>query len=106
SLGEAARRGEKVFRGATAGCARCHPAPTFSDGRTHDVGTGERGDIYRGYNPPSLRGLHRRILLLHDGRARTLENLLEGHHAPERVTRRGKLSERDQADLVAYLRSL
>jgi len=105
-LTEAAQRGEQVFRSLKAGCARCHPAPNYTDGRTHHVGTGERGDVFPGYNPPSLRGVHRRVLLLHDGRSKTLEDLLQGPHAPERVTARGKLEPAELADLIAFLRSL
>lgn len=103
---EAIRRGETVFRGPVAGCSRCHPTPTFSDGKVHDVGTGRANDAYRGFNPPSLRGVHRRVTLLHDGRSPGLEELLRGPHAPERVTGRGSLSARELADLLAYLRSL
>src|SRR5262249_38272017 len=62
---------------------------------------GEAGDVYRGYNPPSLRGVHRRVLLLHDGRAKSLEQLLDGPHAPQRVTQRGKLTDQERADLLA-----
>jgi cytochrome c peroxidase len=106
SLTEAARRGEAVFRGEKAGCARCHSGDYFTDGKLHDVGTGERGDVYKGYNPPSLRGVHDRLLLLHDGRARSLEEVLTGPHDPDRVTGKGKLTEGELRDLLAYLRSL
>jgi YVTN family beta-propeller protein len=106
TLTEAARRGEKIFRGPVAGCARCHSGPYFTDGKVHDVGTGERTDRYRGYNPPSLLGVYDRVLYLHDGRARTLEEVLRGPHNPERVTGRGKLSEAELSDLLAYVKSL
>ncbi len=46
------------------------------------------------------------MLLLHDGRSKTLEALLRGPHAAEKVTRKGKLTEEELADLIAYLRSL
>src|SRR5262249_2959102 len=64
-LTEAARRGEAVFRGEKAGCARCHSGKFFTDGKVHEVGTGERGDVYKGYNPPSLLGVHDRVSYLH-----------------------------------------
>jgi YVTN family beta-propeller protein len=102
-LSEQAARGEKVFAGEKAGCARCHPAPWFSDGKTHSVGTNDRGDVFTGYDTPSLKGVFRRVLLLHDGRAKSLEQLLRGPHAPEKVTRKGKLTEAELADLIAYL---
>ena len=105
-LSEGARRGEKVFKSEAAGCVRCHPGPTFTDGKTHDVGTSSSGDYYRGYNPPSLVGVHDRPLLLHDGRSRTLEQVLTGPHAPDKVTSRGTLSEAELKDLIEYLKSL
>jgi cytochrome c553 len=103
---EEARRGERVFRGAKAGCARCHPPPYFTDGRVHDVGLGSRGDVYKGFKPPSLRGVYDRVLYLHDGRAGSLEEVLRGPHDPARVTGRGRLSEAEMKDLLEYLRAL
>jgi YVTN family beta-propeller protein len=105
-LSTAAARGETVFQSEKAGCAQCHPAPHFTDGKTHDVGLGAPGDAYRGYNAPSLRGVYDRVILLHDGRARSLEEVLSGPHEPSRVTGLGKLSADDVRDLLAYLRSL
>jgi cytochrome c peroxidase len=106
SLSAAARRGEAVFRGEKGGCARCHGGPYLTDGKVHDVGTGEAGDVYKGYNPPSLIGTYDRPKYLHDGRAKSLEELLTGPHSPEAVTGKGELTAEEVADLVAYLRSL
>jgi YVTN family beta-propeller protein len=105
TLTESARRGEELFHGR-AGCSRCHPAPLFTDGRIHDVGTGSRDDVYKGYNPPSLLGVFDRSMYLHDGRAQTLEDLLRGPHNPARVAGRGELTDQELRDLIAYLRSL
>lgn len=106
ALSEAARRGEQVFRGEKASCARCHGGPHFTDGRVHDVGTGAPNDAYRGYNPPSLAGTYDRVRYLHDGRVQTLEELLTGPHNPAAVTGRGELSRQELDDLMEYLRSL
>jgi cytochrome c peroxidase len=105
-LSAAAARGEKVFQSEKAGCANCHPAPHFTDGKTHDVGLGARDDAYRGYNPPSLRSVYDRAIFLHDGRSRNLEDVLKGPHNPSRVTGLGELSADEMQDLLAYLRSL
>jgi len=102
----AATRGATVFQSAKAGCAQCHPAPQFTDGQTHDVGLGAATDAYAGFNSPSLRGVYDRVLLLHDGRSRSLEDLLTGPHNPARVTGQGELSGEELQDLLAYLRSL
>ncbi|MGD9646743.1 MAG: beta-propeller fold lactonase family protein [Pirellulales bacterium] len=99
-------RGQEVFNSARAGCANCHPAPHFTDGLTHDVGLGKRTDVYDGFNTPSLRGVTDRVLLLHAGQARSLDELLTGPHNPAQVTGQGELSDEERQALVAYLRSL
>ncbi len=106
SLTESAQRGAKVFRSTKAGCARCHSGPYFTDNRNHDVGLGTRRDVYKGYNTPSLLGIHDRINYLHDGRAKTLEEVLKGAHNPDRVTGRGELTEGEVRDLSEYLKAL
>lgn len=106
SLSDAAQRGQAVFVGETAGCASCHSGPQFTDGQIHDVGTGGQSDRYPGYNTPSLRGVYGKVLLLHDGRCTSLDDLLTGPHNPQRVTGLGELTERQRADLIAYLRAL
>ncbi|MFN4261456.1 MAG: beta-propeller fold lactonase family protein [Gemmataceae bacterium] len=102
----AMERGEQVFRGSKADCIRCHSGPYFTDGKIHDVGTGTRGDAYRGFNTPSLLGIYDRTRYLHDGRAKSLEELLRGPHNPKDVTGRGELTDEELSDLLAYLRSL
>jgi YVTN family beta-propeller protein len=77
-LSDAAKRGEAVFNGHKAACSRCHSAPYYTDGKVHEVGTGEKGDVYKGFNPPSLVGLYDRPMFLHDGRCKSLEQLLTG----------------------------
>jgi YVTN family beta-propeller protein len=105
-LTEAARRGETVFRSAKAACSSCHGGPEFTDGRIHDVGLNERGDVYKGHNPPSLRGVYDKAPYLHDGRAPTLRDALTRDHSAEAVTGLGSLSETELNDLIAYLNSL
>jgi cytochrome c peroxidase len=105
-LSKSATRGEAVFRSDKAGCAKCHPAPHFTDGMTHDVGLGSPDDIYEEHNTPSLRGLYDRPFFLHDGRSHSLEEVLIGPHNPARVTGLGELSAEELQDLLAYLESL
>jgi cytochrome c peroxidase len=105
-LSEAAARGEAVFRSEKAGCARCHPAPHFTDAQTHDVGLGSPNDAYPEYSAPSLRGVYDRVLFLHDGTVRSLEEVLTGRHNPSRVTGMGDLSTDELQDLLKYLESL
>lgn len=105
-LSDSAQRGEQVFRGDKANCIRCHSGKYFTDGRIHEVGSGDRGDVYRGYNPPSLLGIYDRILYMHDGRTRSLEEVLQKHHNPANVTGRGELTPQEMSDLLAFVRSL
>jgi cytochrome c peroxidase len=103
---EAEKRGREVFLGEKAGCASCHAGELMTDGRIHDVGTGKPDDQYKGYNTPSLVGVGRKVLLLHDGRAKDLQSLLAGPHRPDQVVGRGELSKEELADLIAYLKTL
>lgn len=103
---EAVRRGQALFISERAGCAGCHSGPRFTDGEVHDVGTGGPNDVYQGYNTPSLLGVGKRVRLLHDGRARSLEQALTGAHSPDKVSGKAPFTAEELGDLVAYLRSL
>jgi YVTN family beta-propeller protein len=106
SLSQAAQRGETVYRSAKAACNDCHGGPELTDGKIHVVGLEEPGDVYHGYNPPSLRGVYDKDPYLHDGRAPTLREMLTGPHDPETVTGLGALSDDEVNDLIAYLKAL
>ena len=106
SLTDAANRGKAVFESAKAGCASCHRPPYFTDGKVHDVGLGSHEDRYDGFNTPTLLGVYRKVRFLHDGRAKSLEEVLTGDHAPEKVAGENPLSPRELADLIEYLKSL
>ena len=99
---EAAARGEALFHDPKSGCAECHPAPTYTDRRRHDVGTGAGALERKGssFDTPSLRGVFDTAPYLHDGSASTLRSA---------VTRHGNgplLSPAELDDLVAFLQSL
>jgi YVTN family beta-propeller protein len=105
-LTPAAQRGQEVFRSPKAACNTCHGGPELTDGKIHEVGLEERDDAYRGYNPPSLRGVYDKDPYLHDGRAKTLREALSGPHSADDVTALGELSEQELEDLIAFLKSL
>lgn len=106
SLSEAAERGRQIFLSEKAGCSRCHRGPLLTDGEIHDVGLGSEKDRYTGYNTPMLAGLYRKVRYLHDGRAKSLEQVLGEYHAPENVTGNGALTEDERRDLIEYLKTL
>lgn len=101
-----ARRGEALFRSSRIGCASCHGSPEFNDTKVTDVGLLEVGDVYKGHNPPSLRGVYDKDPYLHDGRAKTLRDVLTGPHGPESLVGGEPLTPTELDDLIAYLKSL
>ncbi len=106
SISEAAKRGEVVYRSEKAGCVTCHGGSELTDGKIHDLDLGERGDVYKGHNPPSLRGVYDKDPYMHDGRAKDLREVLTKWHNPEEVTGLGSLDEAELADLLEYLKTL
>jgi YVTN family beta-propeller protein len=105
-LSPAAQRGQDVYRSPKGACNTCHGGPELTDGKIHEVGLEEADDAYRGYNPPSLRGLYDKDPYLHDGRVKNLREVLTGLHSAEKVTGLDELSSQEIDDLTAYLLSL
>ena len=72
-LSPAARRGKKLFEDPQVGCAGCHPAPLFTDQKSHRVGTetavDRPGDQF---DTPSLIECWRTAPYLHDGSAASI----------------------------------
>ena len=100
-------RGRDLFYGERAGCSSCHQGSQLTDGQVHDVGTGHRRDQYDGFNTPSLKGVYQKVVLMHHGKADSLETLLRGLHAPEQVAGAGPpLTDQELADLIAFLKTL
>jgi cytochrome c peroxidase len=69
------------------------------------VKVGSDGGPHALWNPPTLRGLWDRGPYLHDGRAKTLQELLEFHHLPEKLGGE-RLTPNERDDLIAFLKSL
>lgn len=105
TLSPAAQRGKTLFTSKKGSCIDCHNGPLHSDQQIHDLGMGSTADAYRGYNTPSLRGVFRKVELLHDGRASNLLEVLSGDHAPEKVHGQA-LSKDETLDLIEYLKTL
>jgi cytochrome c peroxidase len=103
-LSDAAKRGQAVFEGK-AKCARCHQPPEYTSELNHDVKLEADGSPFKRWSPPTLRGVWDRGPFLHDGRARTLDELLQGPHSPEKLGG-ARLSADERRDLIAFLNSL
>jgi cytochrome c peroxidase len=102
---EAVRRGQALFQ--DRGCATCHVEPTYTVDEVMKVGLESPDDVFKkGFNPPSLRGVTKRGPWLHDGRAKTLEEVFLQHHRPSKLSGRPDLTAPELGELLAFLRSL
>lgn len=97
-------RGAALFTDK-ARCARCHRAPLYTSPDVYDVKLDAAGSSYQGFNPPSLLGLSDRGPFLHDGRAKTLDEVLRTWHTPRHIGG-AVLTDEEERDLLTFLRSL
>lgn len=113
-LSAEAERGKKLFFDKTVACATCHSGPYYTDSRlqkpflVHDVGTGDdpREKMGPEYDTPTLLGVYRNPPYLHDGRAKTLMDVLTTANPRDKHGKTSHLSKEQLADLVALLNSL
>jgi YVTN family beta-propeller protein len=101
---DAVRRGEAVFKAKA--CDACHAGPAYTSNEAVLTGLEEADDVFKGFNPPTLRGVAKRGPWLHDGRARTLDAVLREHHRPLKLSGKPDLTPEELSDLLAFLRSL
>jgi cytochrome c peroxidase len=92
-------RGRAVFHARK--CAECHAPPQYTTGESYDVDLADEVG-HRRFNPPSLRGVGQRAPLLHDGRARTLDEVFRRYGHPRNST----LFDAEVDALVAFLETL
>jgi len=105
SLTEAAERGKKLFEGK-AGCVDCHPPPLFTDKKAYNVGTAYDLDHEKIFDTPTLVECYRTAPYLHSGKAVDLKDVLTTFNKEDKHGKTSNLSEKEIADLVAYLKSL
>ncbi|MCU0961469.1 MAG: hypothetical protein MUF48_15340 [Pirellulaceae bacterium] len=105
-LSDAAQRGRRLFESEAVGCHRCHPAPLYTDCRTHSIGTAQSPRFNNRYDTPTLVEVWRTAPYLHDGRYRTVYELLhEGRHGLAAKAAE-TLTEDDLRDLAAFVLAL
>lgn len=125
ALSEAAERGRKLFFSPKSQCSACHAGPNFSDSNFHslelgkkekskDIGraaiTKQEGDKYA-FKTPTLRDIHTSAPYMHDGRFKTLEEVVEFYAKLGEIdTDNGeilgtplKLTAQDKKDIVTFL---
>lgn len=106
-LGEnaaAVARGEVIFNRSR--CQACHIAPTYVDGRKHDLGLREDFELRSRFYTPSLREVYRTAPYLHHGFADTLEEIFTKYNPENKHGLTAGLTQSQIADLVAYLKTL
>src|SRR5262249_13510274 len=99
-------RGRELFESAETSCSTCHDAGhAYADGQRHQVAVEREAPTKsEGFDTPSLRCVAGTAPYFHDGRYKTLDEvLIAPDHAMGESTR---LSRQDRAALVAYLETL
>jgi mono/diheme cytochrome c family protein len=105
-LSPAAERGKQLFDSNRVGCFKCHPAPLYTDMKSHDVGSRSRYELVDRFDTPTLIEVWRTAPYLHDGRYLTIKELLvEGQHGSQRGHVED-LTDPEVDDLVEFVLSL
>lgn len=122
ALTPAQKRGLMLFTGK-ADCTMCHRGPNFADDQFHALGirgddtgrfkvTGAEADRYA-FKTPTLRNVTETAPYMHDGSLATLRDVIDfydnagGYQQPKSMLLRPlNLTEKEKADLVAFLESL
>ena len=124
AISASAKRGFELFNGK-GNCDVCHSGWRFTDDSFHDIGiTGDdrgRGALLPdievlnfAFKTPTLRNVDRRAPYMHDGSKGTLEEVIAFYNRGGDVGRPSlseeirplQLSAKEQADLVAFMRTL
>jgi YVTN family beta-propeller protein len=109
-----AERGKALFFDAKTGCATCHSGPYYTDSslakpfKLHDVGTGGGPGEKLGpaFDTPSLLWAYRAGTYLHDGRAKSLAEVLTTHNRGDKHGATSHLSAGQVGELVSFLKAL
>ncbi len=111
----AAERGRELFTSDAVGCAKCHSGPYYTDStlktpfNLHDVGTGGDDPTEKmgpKYDTPTLLGVYRTAPYLHNGKAKTLREVLTTCNQGDKHGKTSHLKPQEIDDLVAFLKSL
>jgi YVTN family beta-propeller protein len=114
-LSDAAQRGRQVFSDKKVGCAQCHSGPYYTDSslkkpfNLHDVGTGDDDPAEKmgtKFDTPTLLGVYRTAPYLHNGKAKTLLELVTTCNMADKHGVTSHLKSEQIDDLVAFLKSL
>ena len=107
-LTPAAERGRKLFFAEATGCATCHSGSDYTDGKTHDVGTGladKSEKMGPNYDTPTLLRTYRNLEWLHHGKAKSLKQVITDNPG-DKHGKSSHLKATEVDDLVEFLKSL
>jgi cytochrome c peroxidase len=126
AIPEAAQRGLTLFR-EKARCTKCHSGFNFTDEKFHNLGIGwddNKVDLGRymvtknaeelgAFKTPTLREISRSAPYMHDGRFKTLEEVVNFYNKggvknphQDNLIIPLELTDQEQSDLVQFLRTL
>jgi cytochrome c peroxidase len=126
ALNDSAKRGLELFRGK-ARCTRCHSGFNFTDEKFHNIGIGwdtNTVDLGRymetktpedigAFKTPTLREIARTAPYMHDGRFKTLEEVVNFYNQGgiknphlDNTINPLELTDQEKQDVVALLKSL
>jgi DNA-binding beta-propeller fold protein YncE len=97
-------RGNEIFHSQAAGCSGCHAGDAATDNQHHDVQSKTASDKSGTFNTPSLRFVVGGGPYFHDGRYKTLHELL--NDADRKMGHTAQLTGDDLEALELYLRTL
>jgi hypothetical protein len=97
-------RGSEIFHSPAAGCSGCHAGSNGTDNDRHDVQSKAGSDRSGTFNTPSLRFVGGGGPYFHDGRYKTLRQLLTD--GDRKMGHTAQLTNDDLEALEAYLRTL
>jgi YVTN family beta-propeller protein len=86
-------------------CGSCHSGPKGTGQKSFDVGTGKAVDNSSLFDTPQLMSLALTAPYLHDGSARSLEEIWTVYNPHDRHGRTNDLTKDELNDLVEYLRT-
>ncbi len=114
-LSPAQERGKKIFERATDKlgnpipetnrCSYCHSGPKGTDQKSFDVGTKKATDQSGLFDTPQLANVAMTAPYLHDGSARTMEEIWTIFNPDDKHGRTNDLTKDELNDLIEYLRT-
>ena len=87
-------------------CINCHFPPYYTDRRVHNVGTRYQYDREAAFDTPHLNNIYDSAPYLHNGMARTLEEIWTVYNPDDRHGVTNDMTKDQLNDLIEYLKTL